>query len=505
MTTANPSKEKTAKKLPTIGVTTLGCPKNLVDTENIIGILHAAGYPITGDQSKADLSLVNTCTFIEDSTQESIDVLSDLADEGKKLIVTGCMAQRYKADIFEELPEAQAVVGTGNIADILDVVKEVTKNINAGKDSKIVKVDAIPTAVASTATPRVKTQISPSTYLKIAEGCNHRCAFCIIPHLRGDMRSRAIEDVVEEAKLLVKGGAQELVLVSQDSTDYGTDLYKRRALGELLEAVAKESGAKWVRIMYAYPTELDEGMLDVMVKNSNIVNYIDIPLQHASPNVLKAMRRPSTVRDTVKLIRDKMPEGTLRTTFVVGFPGETDEDFKELYDFVKETRFDRVGVFTYSSEPGTPANDFEEQVPEEIKEERKDALMKLQQQISLEKNEEFLGKEIEMLVEYYEHEVKYEEEALESVQAKNGAAVPNTSDANAQANLDPNKIDMQFLDDEKPIEVSRIVGRSFRDAPEIDGLLFIENVPATKRPLPGEIIKVKVTECDEYDLFVELV
>lgn len=458
---------KAAKKLPTIGVTTLGCPKNLVDTENIIGILHAAGYPITGDQAKADLSLVNTCTFISDSTNESIDVLSELADEGKKLIVTGCMAQRFKGDIFDELPEAQAVVGTGNIAQILDVVKEVTRNINDGKDSKIVKVDNVPTAVADASMPRIKTQVGPSAYLKIAEGCNHRCAFCIIPHLRGDMRSRPIEDIVAEAKSLVENGAQELVLVSQDSTDYGTDLYKRRALADMLAAVADESGAKWLRIMYAYPTEMEPEMLDVIVSKPNIMNYIDIPLQHASANVLKAMRRPASVRDTVKLIREKMPTGTLRTTFVVGFPGETDEDFQELYDFVEETRFDRVGVFTYSPESGTPAGDFENQVPEEIKQERKDALMQLQQQISLERNQEYIGKELEMLVEHIEHG--------------------------------------EEIHDEKPIEKLRVVGRSFRDAPEIDGQLYLEDCPNAKQPLPGEMVTVRVVACDEYDLFVELV
>lgn len=469
------TQEKLGKKLPVIGVSTLGCPKNLVDTENIIGLLHAAGYPITADHDKADLSLVNTCTFISDSTNESLDVLTELADDGKKLIIAGCMAQRYKSDLFDELPEAQAVLGTGNVSQVVDVIKQVTKNLNAGKDSKIVAVDAVPTAVANAATPRVATQLGPSSYLKIAEGCDHRCAFCIIPHLRGDMNSRTIEDVVAEAKAMVEHGTKEIVLVSQDSTAYGTDIYKRRALADLLKAVAEESGADWVRVMYAYPTELDEEMLDVMVSHDNIMNYIDIPLQHASPNVLKAMRRPSTVKDTVELIRKKMPNGTLRTTFVVGFPGETDEDFEMLYDFVKETRFDRVGVFTYSPEPGTPANDFESQVPDEIKEERRDKIMRLQMQISLEKNQELLGKEIEMLVEHIEH-----------VHAEG---------------FDPN-------DDSAPVDQSssslgRVVGRSYRDAPEIDGQLYLNSDGSMDSiPAPGEIIKVKVTDCDEYDLFV---
>ena len=340
-----PAKEK---KLPVIGVSTLGCPKNLVDTENMIGILHGAGYQITSDHNKADISLVNTCTFIEGSTNESLDVLTELADQGQKLIITGCMAQRYKGDLFEGLPEAQAVVGTGNVKDILSVVKEVTRNINSGKDSKIIKVDEVPMSVAGADTPRIHTQIGPSVYLKIAEGCDHRCAFCIIPHLRGDMKSRSIEDIVKEAQTLVSGGAKEIVLVSQDSTAYGTDIYKRRALADLLRALAEKSGAPWIRLMYAYPTEMDREMLEVIAAYDNIVKYIDIPLQHASRKVLLSMRRPPTVRDTVELIRSVIPSACIRTTFISGFPGETDADHQELFDFIQESRFDRVGVFTYS-------------------------------------------------------------------------------------------------------------------------------------------------------------
>ncbi len=464
------SKTINTKKLPTIGVSTLGCPKNLVDTENMIGILHGAGYPITADHTKADISLVNTCTFIEGSTNESIDVLTELADEGNKLIITGCMAQRYKADLFDELPEAQAVVGTGNIRDILEVVREVTRNLNSGKDSKIVRVDEVPMAVADASVPRIRTQISPSTYLKIAEGCDHRCAFCIIPSLRGDMKSRTIEDVVKEAQGLVSQGAKEIVLVSQDSTAYGTDLYKRRALADLLAAVADESGAEWIRVMYAYPTEMDPEMLDVIASRSNIMKYIDIPLQHASAKVLKSMRRPSTVRDTVQLIKTKLPEACIRTTFIVGFPGEADEDFKELYEFIEESRFDRVGVFTYSQEDGTPAADFEEQVPEKIKEERRDKLMLLQQQISLEKNQDMLGKEIKVLVE--------------DVTSLRG--VPQARRGNLLNSV-------------------RVTARSFRDAPEIDGQVYIDLSEDDISPALGEFVTVKITDCDEYDLVGELV
>ena len=461
------SKTKAAKKLPIIGVSTLGCPKNLVDTENMIGILHGAGYPITADHTKADFSLVNTCTFIEGSTNESIDVLTELADQGQKLIITGCMAQRFKGDLFDELPEAQAVVGTGNVQDILEVVKELTRNMNEGRDSKIIKVDEVPLAVANANTPRIHTQVGPSVYLKIAEGCDHRCAFCIIPYLRGDMKSRTIEDIVQEAKNLVKSGAKEIVLVSQDSTAYGTDIYKRRALADLLAAVADESGVQWLRVMYAYPTEMDQGMLEVIKSRENICSYIDIPLQHASAKLLKSMRRPLTVRDTTELIKAEIPDVCMRTTFIVGFPGETDEDFQELYDFIKDTRFDRVGVFTYSQEDGTPAGTFEEQVPEKIKKARRDKLMLLQQQISLEKNQEHIGSKMEVLLEHIEE---------------------NTSVIASGAK-----------------QSFRLVARSFRDAPEIDGQVYIDLKADDITPAPGSFIQVTITACDEYDLFAKLV
>lgn len=452
------AKEK-QKKLPVIGVSTMGCPKNLVDTENMIGILHGAGYQITADHNKADFSLVNTCTFIEGSTNESLDLLTELADEGKKLIITGCMAQRFKGDLFDELPEAQALVGTGNVQDILEVVKQVTKNLNNNIDSKIIKIDAVPNAVASAQTPRVHTQIGPSVYLKIAEGCDHRCAFCIIPHLRGDMKSRTIEDIVAEAKALVAQGAKEIVLVSQDSTAYGTDIYKRRALAELLARVANESGVEWLRVMYAYPTEMDQAMLEVIRNCKNICNYIDIPLQHASKKVLKAMRRPLTVRDTTELIKKEIPDVCMRTTFIVGFPGETQEDFEELYNFVKETRFDRVGVFTYSQEHGTSAADFADQVPEHIKEERRDKLMRLQQEISLEKNQKHIGTKMQVLIEHIEE----------------------LEDASLQ-----------------------LVTRSFRDAPEIDGQVYVTLNADDITPAPGSFIEVEITDCDAYDLIARL-
>lgn len=461
------SKTIKEKKLPVIGVSTLGCPKNLVDTENMIGILHGAGYQISSDQSKADLSLVNTCTFIEGSTNESVDLLTELADAGQKLIITGCMAQRFKGDLFDELPEAQAVVGTGNVKDILDVVKQVTRNLNQGKDSKIIKVDEVPSEVANAKTPRIHTQIGPSVYIKIAEGCDHRCAFCIIPHLRGDMKSRSIEDIVEEAKALVKAGAQELVLVSQDSTAYGSDIYKRRALADLLKALAKESGAKWIRTMYAYPTEMDREMLEVIRDHDNLLNYVDIPLQHASQKVLKSMRRPATVRDTIELIRSILPDACVRTTFISGFPGETDEDHKELYKFIEESRFDRVGIFTYSQEEGTPAGTFAEQVEEAVKQARRDELMLLQQKISLEKNQAWLGKELEVLID-----------EIEIYSQEPGAQSP---------------------------EQLRLVGRSFRDAPEIDGQVFMELGSDDISPQSGSFVKVKITNCDEYDLWAELI
>lgn len=459
------SKTSKIKTLPVIGISTLGCPKNLVDTENMIGILHAAGYQITTDHTKADISLVNTCTFIKESNNESKEVLNTLNKLGKKTIVAGCLAQRFKEKLFDEFPNTKALIGTGNIKDILNVIKIVTKNLNNGKDPRIVKIDGIvetpQQGVSTSVTPRSLTQIGPSAYLKIAEGCNHTCSFCIIPYLRGKMRSRPIEDIVTEAKTLVQNGIKEIVLVSQDSTAYGTDLYKKKALADLLETLADNCGAKWIRLMYAYPQELTEEMLNVIKEKENIVKYIDIPLQHASKKILRAMLRPLQVKNTVKLIRKIIPDCTIRTTFIVGFPGEQEEDFNELYEFIKEARFDRVGVFTYSREKGTAAYEFENQVPHEIKQKRKDKLMRLQQKISLEKNKEFIGKTMDMLVEYIEH----------NVETRHGASL------------------------------KRIVGRSYRDAPEIDGQLYIDLKPNEKNPLPGEFIKVKITGCDEYDLY----
>lgn len=312
-------------------------------------------------------------------------------------------------------------------------------------------------AVATSKTPRINTQIGSSAYLKIAEGCNHRCAFCIIPYLRGNMRSRTIEDILYEAKKLVQNGIKEIVLVSQDSTSYGTDIYKRRALGDLLKTLADNSGAPWIRLMYAYPSEISEEILDVISKKRNIVKYIDIPLQHISPKILKLMRRPIKVRNTVDLIRKKLPGGAIRTTFIVGFPGETEKDFNELYSFVKKSQFDRVGVFTYSQEKETLAFNFKDQVPEEIKKERRNKIMELQQKISLEKNKEYIGKKMDMLIEHIEHG-----------------------------------------------EFTRIVGRSYRDAPEIDGQLYVDLTKSKNIPYPGNFIRVKVVNCNEYDLFCKL-
>jgi ribosomal protein S12 methylthiotransferase len=315
-------------------------------------------------------------------------------------------------------------------------------------------------AVANAETPRVHTQIGPSVYLKIAEGCDHRCAFCIIPHLRGDMKSRPIEDIVKEAQQLVLGGAKEIVLVSQDSTAYGTDVYKRRALADLLRALAEQSGAQWIRVMYAYPTEMDREMLEVIKDYKNIVKYIDIPLQHASREVLLSMRRPPTVRDTVELIRSVIPSACIRTTFISGFPGETDKDHQELYDFIRDSRFDRVGIFTYSQEDGTPAGDFSDQVDQSVKSARRDELMQLQQKISLEKNKAWLGKELEVLIEHIE----------------------------------------EMLDGSY-----RAVARSFRDAPEIDGQVYIDLAGDDIHPAPGSFRQVKILNCDEYDLFGQII
>ncbi len=430
-----------------VSLTTLGCAKNLADSENMLGLLHSAGYQVTTSPNQADICIVNTCTFISESTNQSLDTLLDLADKGKKLIVSGCLAQRYKEDIFSEIPQVKAVLGTGDIEQIVNAVHWVSRNekpksfFNSGKGY-----------IAPSGIPRIRLSGGISAYVKISEGCNHRCSFCIIPSLRGNLKSRPIEDIVQEVKELAESGTKEVILVSQDSTAYGIDIYKGQwKIAELLEAIATQTNIPWIRLMYSYPGEVTDAMLEVMKRYDNILKYIDIPLQHSHPTTLARMKRPVSSKETIDKIREKIPNIALRTTFISGFPGETEEEFEDLANFIANEKFDRVGIFTYSQEETTHGATLQNQVPDKVKKARQKALLAIQENISAEKNKTLIGSPQTVLIE-------------------------------------------------KMIE-NNLVGRTFRDAPEIDGQVIIDS-SSIQNPesMIGEFIEVKVTQAESYDL-----
>ncbi|MDX1920946.1 MAG: 30S ribosomal protein S12 methylthiotransferase RimO [Candidatus Caenarcaniphilales bacterium] len=435
----------------TISLTTLGCAKNLSDSENMLGLLHSSGFQITTSPSQADICIVNTCTFISESTNQSLDTLIDLGDQGKKLIITGCLAQRYKEELFKEIPQVKAVLGTGDIEEIVGAVHWVAKNEEPKSFFGAKKGYVAPSAV-----PRIRLSGGISAYVKISEGCNHRCSFCIIPSLRGQLKSRPIEDIVKEVQELSDSGVQEVILISQDSTAYGIDLYKGQwKLAELLDRIATETNIPWVRLMYSYPGEVTDEMLQVMASHKALLKYIDIPLQHSHPETLKRMKRPVSSEATILKIKAAIPEVAIRTTFIVGFPGETEEEFQDLYKFIETQKFDRVGVFTYSKEDTTHGATLENQVPEKIKKQRQKALMQLQEGISLAKNQALIGTTQDVLIE----------------------KVINDS----------------------------LVGRTYRDAPEIDGKVLIKTGTSKINPenLIGKFLKCKIESVNSYDLFAE--
>ncbi|MDX1918236.1 MAG: 30S ribosomal protein S12 methylthiotransferase RimO [Candidatus Caenarcaniphilales bacterium] len=435
-----------------VSLTTLGCAKNLADSENMLGLLHAAGYQITTSPQQADICIVNTCTFIQASTDQSIDQLLELADQGKKLIVAGCLAQRYKEQLFQEVPQIKAVLGTGDIAQIINAVHWTAQH----DDQKSFFQDQAG-YIAEADTPRIRLNGGISAYVKISEGCNHKCTFCIIPSLRGKLKSRPIEDIVKEVQSLAQEGVQEVILVSQDSTAYGLDLYKGKwMIGELLERLASETSIPWIRLMYSYPGEVSQSMLKVMNRHPQILNYIDIPLQHSHPETLRRMLRPISSEATISQIRDTIPEISLRTTLIVGFPGETEEEFQHLYDFVKISRFDRLGVFTYSSEDTTPGADLPNQIPLKIKRARQKEILELQSKIAYEKQRALIGKVEDVLIE--------------------------------------KRIDQQ------------LIGRTYRDAPEIDGIVRVDLTGSTFNPdsLLGQILPIRFVDSEKYDLIGEL-
>jgi ribosomal protein S12 methylthiotransferase len=429
---------------PTIAISHLGCEKNRIDTEHMLGLLVQAGYQVDSNEESADYVIVNTCSFIEAAREESVQTIVDLAEAKKKVVITGCMAQHFQDALLEELPEAVAVVGTGDYHKIVDVIQRTQRG------ERVREISAEPTYIADETVPRYRTTTEGVAYLRVAEGCNYRCAFCIIPHLRGNQRSRSIESIVTEAQQLADQGVKEIVLISQITTNYGTDLYGEPKLAELLRALGKVD-IPWVRMHYAYPTGLTPNVMAAIQETPNILPYLDLPLQHSHPEILRAMNRPWQGRvndEIIEKIKLTLPNAVLRTTFIVGFPGETNNHFEHLLQFVKRHHFDHVGVFTFSAEEGTPAYDLPNQVPQAVMDARRDALMQVQQPISLKQNQQSVGEVVEVLVEQ-EH--------------------PSTG---------------------------KLIGRSKRFAPDVDGVVYVEGMARL-----GSIVPVEITDADVYDLY----
>jgi ribosomal protein S12 methylthiotransferase len=429
---------------PTIAISHLGCEKNRIDSEHMLGLLAAEGYSIDANEELADYVIVNTCSFIQEARAESVRTLVELAEANKKIIISGCMAQHFQEELLEELPEAVALVGTGDYQKIVDVIQRVETG------ERVTEVSQDPTFVADETVPRYRTTNEGVAYVRVAEGCDYRCAFCIIPHLRGNQRSRSIESIVTEAQQLADQGVQEIILISQITTNYGLDIYGEPKLAELLRALGKVN-IPWIRIHYAYPTGLTPKVIEAIQETPNILPYLDLPLQHSHPTILKAMNRPwqGQVNDTIiERLKNAIPDAILRTTFIVGFPGETDEHFEHLINFVQRHSFDHVGVFTFSPEEETPAYKMSNQVPLEIAQERRDYLMERQQQISAKKNQNYVGQTVEVLIEQ-----------------------------------------------ENP-KTQQYIGRSIRFAPEVDGVVYVQGEAQL-----NSIVPVKITEADVYDLY----
>lgn len=386
-----------------VGLVSLGCPKNLVDSEIILGNLKDSGFELTTEHRLADAIIINTCAFIGDAKEEAVISILEAArykEEGnlKYLIVTGCLAERYKEDIFKEIPEVDLVVGTGSIADIPDIIK---KRIENQACNQMIYAE-IPNSVDYLNSTRLVSDDKPYAYLKIAEGCSNRCTYCIIPSLRGDYRSRTSESIVKEAKMLAEQGKKEIILVAQDVTRYGSDIYGRKSLVELIGELSKISGIAWIRLLYCYPELIDEALIEEMSTNPKLCKYFDIPIQHISDSLLKAMGRRGTkeyIQNLLFKIRNRIPGVTLRTSLITGFPGETQEDFSELVKFVKEAQFERLGVFPYSREEGTPAYKMKNQIPKRIKVARRNEIMQIQQEYVKKYNNSRMGQIYDTIIE----------------------------------------------------------------------------------------------------------
>ncbi|MBD2292168.1 30S ribosomal protein S12 methylthiotransferase RimO [Anabaena sphaerica FACHB-251] len=433
---------------PTIAISHLGCEKNRIDTEHMLGLLVEAGYGVDTNEELADYVIVNTCSFIEAAREESVKTLVELAEANKKVVITGCMAQHFQEQLLEELPEAVAVVGTGDYHKIVNVIERVEQG------ERVKQISAEPTYIADETTPRYRTTTEGVAYLRVAEGCDYRCAFCIIPYLRGNQRSRTIESIVAEAEQLAHQGVKEIILISQITTNYGLDIYGKPRLAELLRALGKVD-VPWIRIHYAYPTGLTPDVITAIRETPNVLPYLDLPLQHSHPEILRAMNRPwqGRVNDgIIERIKAALPSAVLRTTFIVGFPGETQEHFEHLLEFTARHEFDHVGVFTFSPEEETPAYNLPNQLPQELMVERRDQLMELQQPISLHKNQQEVGKIVDVLIEQ-----------------------------------------------ENP-ESGELIGRSGRFSPEVDGQVYVKGETGL-----GTIVPVKIHSADAYDLYGEIV
>ena len=430
-----------------IAIINHGCAKNLVDSELMAGSLAKNGHKITLDESGADVVLINTCSFIHDAETESVQSIVKMIDEGKKVIVTGCLPQKYREELKKALPEVKAFLGTSELDKIGEVVNKIAE------ENQIYEVAKTPHYKYFEDVERQQITVGASSYLKIADGCDCECGYCIIPKLRGKAVSRPIENIIEEAKNLTKKGVTEIILIAQDTTAYGKDLYGEPSLAKLLSKLCEIDGLGRLRIMYTYPSGITDELLDVIKNNDKIFDYIDIPLQHSSPSVLKAMRRPAfDYRELIKKIRTKIPDIALRTTFIVGYPGETEEDFEHLRNFIEDIKFDRLGVFEYSLEKGTYSYDLPNRVPAKIKHRRKNCLMKLQKSISKKINESLVGKQIECIVEY-------------------------------------------ITDD------GVVTARTYKDAPEVDGLIYLTSKNPEDDVVPGDIVVATVTKADAYDLY----
>lgn len=433
----------------------LGCDKNLVDSEVMLGLLHKAGFALTDDEREADVIVVNSCCFIGDAKEESINTILDMArykEIGvcKALVVTGCLAERYKEEVLTEMPEVDAVVGTSSYDHIVEVVQSVLEHHIHTQTFE--SIDITPTRTAN----RLVTTGGHYAFLKIAEGCDKHCTYCVIPQVRGHYRSVPMEDLLAEARSLVDGGVKELILVAQETTLYGVDLYGEKTLPKLLRELAKIPGLVWIRIQYCYPEEITDELIQTIREEIKVCSYLDIPIQHASDSILKRMGRRTTesaIREMIAKLRREIPDLALRTTLISGFPGETEEDHETLMRFIDDMEFDRLGVFTYSQEEDTPAAAMEDQIPEEVKEERRAEAMELQQEISLEKCQDMIGRTVLVMIE------------------------GKVADENAY------------------------VGRTYRDAPGVDGYIFINT---NQELMSGDFVHARVTGALEYDLMGEL-